>query len=920
VSGVSLLFNYGTIVADAGTGVLLAGYATAVNAGTIDGGSGIGVSLSNRYETLVNAGTIAATTAVQLSNGAYLTHDVLALDPGSVLSGTIAAFRDFDSIDLVATNATGAVFSGTAAGGTLTVTDGTAVVESMLLSGRFTADGFTIVSDGSAGVDIRLKQPTGPTVSGIYYQPLYLSSPLHPLTVTTSGLISVTTRYAISAGEPQTPDWTVVNQGTVESSWSSGIGIFLPNGEVANGPGALIAGNYEGVGIFFAMIGIPFGVPPGTVTNYGTIEGTGTGGLGIFIGGGTIVNGATDATSAVVSGGRDGVVIGLYSLLLELTVPSGTVSNFGTIEGVGTAGAGIGVYHTYAVINNAPNALIEGVEAGILVQGYLSGAAGVVNSGTILGLGTHGEGLSQAAGDLDIANSPGALISGAYDGISLQGEIGSGTVVNLGTIDAVGSSGDYGFGSSGDGVFLSVAMTSITNAAGAEISGTADGISVAGLGTVVNFGVIAAGANAAGISMLIGYVINFGTVVAGTNGVGITEVGGSITNYGAVKAGTNGTGIYIGGPINVVSYGTITADGPFGKAVVVRYGTFFNEGVVAGSEYGIELELTSSSRTAVTVAGTVIGATGIGVAAAATAGQTLTVAGTVIGTTGTEVGLHGGSDRLIVAPGAQFQGLVDGGGGTSVLEVAAVRGPAPTYVVDLGQAVNFNMLQTDNGATADASATLGFDTLVNQGRIDVGAGGTLAVGIVLSAAYTGIIDLYPDGLLYFTGAVGNQMIDFGPPGGTAVIDQPASFSGILANFAAGDTIDLAGATATGAHYAAGMLSLSVGGTPVALAVTTPYAAPQFLLGDDGQGGTDITVEPIAVPRDFTGEGKSDVLFQNTDGNLAMWLMNAPPSPRAASSPSPTRVRGMCAAPATSTAMARPTSCGRTPAATSRPGR
>ena len=72
--------------------------------------------------------------------------------------------------------------------------------------------------------------------------------------------------------------------------------------------------------------------------------------------------------------------------------------------------------------------------------------------------------------------------------------------------------------------------------------------------------------------------------------------------------------------------------------------------------------------------------------------------------------------------------------------------------------------------------------------------------------------------------------------------------------------------------------------------------------------------------DFNGDGKSDILWQNADGTPAIWLMNGttcwPTAPPVRS----IRDRaGRSRAPATSTATASPTSCGRTPTARRRSG-
>ena len=63
--------------------------------------------------------------------------------------------------------------------------------------------------------------------------------------------------------------------------------------------------------------------------------------------------------------------------------------------------------------------------------------------------------------------------------------------------------------------------------------------------------------------------------------------------------------------------------------------------------------------------------------------------------------------------------------------------------------------------------------------------------------------------------------------------------------------------------------------------------------------------------DFNADGKADILWQNDNGQAAIWLMNgATPSASPRSAAIPAR-RGTRRLPPTSTAMARPTSCGRT---------
>ncbi len=74
--------------------------------------------------------------------------------------------------------------------------------------------------------------------------------------------------------------------------------------------------------------------------------------------------------------------------------------------------------------------------------------------------------------------------------------------------------------------------------------------------------------------------------------------------------------------------------------------------------------------------GTIAGGSGVVIGDATLA--TVTNAGTITGTAGSAVALAGGSNRLIVDPGAVFSGAVDGGDGGSVLEIAASSGSGAT--------------------------------------------------------------------------------------------------------------------------------------------------------------------------------------------------------------------------------------------------
>jgi hypothetical protein len=97
----------------------------------------------------------------------------------------------------------------------------------------------------------------------------------------------------------------------------------------------------------------------------------------------------------------------------------------------------------------------------------------------------------------------------------------------------------------------------------------------------------------------------------------------------------------------------------------------------------------------VTATGT--GAIGID-ASADTLGVTLTNAGTIGGSgTGDAVLLGSGDDRLILDPGAAFNGAVDGGAGTNTLELASTSSSGTITGLGVGF-LNFQTITVDAGA------------------------------------------------------------------------------------------------------------------------------------------------------------------------------------------------------------------------------
>ena len=102
------------------------------------------------------------------------------------------------------------------------------------------------------------------------------------------------------------------------------------------------------------------------------------------------------------------------------------------------------------------------------------------------------------------------------------------------------------------------------------------------------------------------------------------------------------------------------------------------------------------------------------------------------------------------------------------------------------------------------------------------------------------------------------------------------------------------------------------------------AAVWLMDGFTVKSGSDVGFNPgaawhVQAAGDFNGDGKADILWQNADGTPAIWLMNGTSLIAARMSASIRARPGRSTAPATSTATARPTSNGRTPTARRRCG-
>ena len=369
-------------------------------------------------------------------------------------------------------------------------------------------------------------------------------------------------------------------------------------------------------------------------------------------------------------------------------------------------------------------------------------------------------------------------------------------------------------------------------------------------------------------------VSNFGTVAAtgsGGSGVALTA-GGTVTNsayagaYGLIAGYQAGVAL-AGGNGTILNASRIEGTGSAGVGVMLGSAA---SGAGARATYHERLSNY----------GTISGYTGV---LAASGSDTLDNAGVITGYGGTAVMLGGGNDRLVIDPGAAFYGLADGGGGSSVLELAgptaAMLGgraaPSVGTLAGIGSSfVNFGTLVVDPGASWEASGDGSAYPFLNDGTIIVAngivsTGEALALGTVgADPGQHGVVQVGAGGVVDFTGAAAGQTLVFTDAYGTLQLNDPGAFAARISGFQAGDVIDLVDVGANHFIYSKGKLKLTEAGHTVAvLSFAGHYTKADFQLSADGNGGTLVTfaAPAAASARYFFGSGPGQPEFWTVRG-------------------------------------------------------
>ena len=414
-------------------------------------------------------------------------------------------------------------------------------------------------------------------------------------------MASLTISGVITTGVTLTEPTSITSTGTITSPGSaavggSGSGSLVNSGEIAGevfGVSLAAGGNITNTdaGVISGASGIAlFG--PGTIDNAGVISG---GGAGIILSSGAIINeisgdifGGVSFTTGTLT--NQGLISRATGNIVYFAA-GGTVLNLGATANL-TGGDVVGVAIAGGIGQVTNQGSISGVElfsgGTVTNAGYLStgnASFGVVitqDAGYVQNTG-HIVGVDLASGG-KIVNSSGAIISGYIDGADLGN---GGSISNNGSILGIGGRLS-GLQSGRDGISLSGNGT-ITNASGAVIRGSNDGIFLTGTGsgssTITNDGLI-----------------------TGKKGIVVdTNIATTIFNYGTI-AGTGGTAIYFEGGNDVLVLGSdaviegiIVGGNPTQQASLTIQGTMSNTSSDIQLEAGGNLILNGAIAAAQTI-------------------------------------------------------------------------------------------------------------------------------------------------------------------------------------------------------------------------------------------------------------------------------------------------------------------------------
>lgn len=468
ITGNGTLANGGTVINSTGSGVSLGGAGLVSNtAGGRIQGSTSGVQLTSGG-SVTNDGTItgASTGITGGSGAAHVTNTALIQATGGTGVGIDLSASTSSTIDnsgTISGGASGAAIKFGAGTNQLIVESGSSITGNVV--GLSTANN-TVLFDGTGTLNAN-QLVNFQTVNFGSSASWTLGSGVVFDSAVGVGTGTVANNGTINGAVTVGSNGTFSNAGTVTNS--AGSGVFLGGaGFVTNAAGGVIQGSTYGVQL----------ASGGTITNAGTILDN-------------IQAGASLGTGSTLTNQSGGVVSGVVGVLMT---GAATVTNAGTITGTGgtavqfSAAGGTLTLQTGSVLNGAVDG--GGGNGSVILQGSGSSANAFGNFGPGGSLFMNGFAwtLSGAVAIPNVTVNSGALtVSGNVSGTSVTVQsgaslLGTGSVtaalnnfgvVTPGSMNSIGTltlTGNYTQSTSG---VLAVAVSSMGNASLLKITGTA---------------------------------------------------------------------------------------------------------------------------------------------------------------------------------------------------------------------------------------------------------------------------------------------------------------------------------------------------------------------------------------------------------------------------------------------------------------
>ena len=500
----------------------------------------------------------------------------------------------------------------------------------------------------------------------------------------------------------------------------------------------------------------------------------------------------------------------------------------------------------------------SGTITGDLVNGIELASAGVVANGALGSVsGYYGILMNDGGG---VTNQATGRISGQRLGVAFLA--GAGTLANDGTIS----------GASKDGVYLDSGV--VTNQPHGSISG-AYGVVIKGGGSLANAGRITGGTGTgqSGVYLNNGPITNqAGAYISGGWGLYVHAIG-TMVNAGTVIGASQGGGFLGGGTLN--NQGTMT--GVWGVAIQGGIGTVSNYGVLDGtSQSGAYLSgglVTNHSN------GLIEGASGVVIRNGA---GTIVNDGEIAATSSSGYGVYlppGFAGRVVVNPGAVFDGLVSGGNTIGAIAISTLEfgaAASPGTVSGLGtRYVDFGAVTFDAGATWSLSGANNLSAgtaLLDQGTLMLngaaltdGGVATISgpVGIAASVVVTGpASSLQVTGPL-IVGMAGDGQVEVDSHGTVSTGDDAAApAAGVEVGEAAGGSGDVtvAGSQSLLANtgefivgdVGVGTLSIQSGGTVTTTPGSVAGLAGLAIADTAGASGSLVEINGTGSQLDVTG--------------------------------------------------------------------